>query len=149
MHTVEDERGRRYVLEKRSAESSRVRDVLTGERRHLPNERLTDVEGVDPLEAAAEGVPQPIRRLVSAVHGDRGLGLLLTLAHGPTSAAELLEATTLCESDMLGLVTSLRAADLVEETTVSGERGYALTADAREALATIQSALTPNVADPD
>jgi len=142
VHTVEDADGRRYVLVKRSRESSLVRDVETGRARYVPNddlEALRPVEGVDPLSAAASAVPPPLRRLVSAVHDDRGLGLLVALAREPRSARWLLDATEICESDLHGLVSELRAAGLVREATVAGERGYAATDEARRAVAPLLS----------
>jgi len=140
MRTVEDASGRRYLLLKRSGESSLVRDVESGEERYLPNEELSARHGVDPLSAVAEAVPAPVRRLLGAVHDDRGLGLVVTLAREPRPARALLEATDLCESDLLGLLSELRAAGLVEEATVDGERGYAATDAAREAVETLTGA---------
>ena len=134
MRTVEDESGRRYLLLKRSGESSLVRDAETGEERYVPNGELRARDGVDPLATAAAAVPAPVRRLLSAVHDDRGVGLVVELAREPRSARALLEATDLCESDLVGLLSELRAAGLVEEATVEGERGYAATEEAREAV---------------
>ena len=139
MRTVEDEAGRRYLLLKRSGESSLVRDAATGEARFLPNDDLVTLDGVDPLTAAAEAVSPHLRRLLRTVHDDRGLGLLVLLAHEPRSARALLGATDLCESDLLGMATELRAAGLIAETTVDGERGYAVTEDGREAIEQLQS----------
>ena len=140
MRTVEDEAGRRYLLLKRSGESSLVREVATGEERYVPNDDLADLDGVDPLEAAAGAVQPPLRRLVSAVHDDRGLGLLVALSREPRSARALLDATDLCESDLVGLLAELRAAGLIEEATVGGERGYAATEDTREAVEVLSGA---------
>ena len=143
MRTVEDETGRRYLLVKRSGDSSLVRDVESGEERYLPNDELTKRDGIDPLEAAAGAVPGSVRRLLTTVHDDRGLGLVITLARQPRPARALLEATDLCESDLLGLLSELRAAGMVVEETVDGERGYAATEEARravEALSAAQSA---------
>lgn len=140
MRTVEDESGRRYLLLKRSAESSLVRDVATGEERYVQNDELTELAGVDPLETAAAAVPDEVRRLVTSVHDDRGLGLLVLLAREPRPVRALLGATDLCESDLLGIATELRAAGLLEETTVDGERGYAATDDAVSALEAVRSA---------
>ena len=134
MRTVEDASGRRYLLLKRSGDSSLVRDVESGKERYVPNEELVERDGVDPLAAAAEAVPAPVRKLLSAVHDDRGLGLVVVLAREPRSARVLLEATDLCESDLLGLLSELRAAGLVEEVTVDGDRGYAATGEARRAV---------------
>ena len=132
---VRDEAGNRYVLEKQSAESSRVRDPETGERRHLPNADLDPVEGASPLQVAAEGLPTATRTLVTAVPDERALGLVVELdARGPTRVRTLLEVTGLCESDLHGLLAALVAADLLAEKSVAGERGYGTTDLASEAL---------------
>lgn len=140
MRTVEDASGRRYLLVKRSGDASLVRDAETGEEQYVPNEELTERDGVDSLEGAAVAVPAPVRRLLSSVHDDRGLGLVVALAREPRSARTLLSATDLCESDLVGLLSELRAAGLVEETTVEGERGYDVTEDARRAVETLTAA---------
>jgi hypothetical protein len=134
MQTVRDDEGNRYLLVKRSAESSRVRDPETGEERHLPNEALS-AEGVSPLVAAASGVPESVRRVLTATHDDRSLGLLVELAdRGPCAVVALLDAYDLCESDLHGLLGEFRAAGLVTETTVYGERGYDATDLTRDAV---------------
>ena len=140
MRTVEDETGRRYLLVKRSGDSSLVRDVESGEERYLPNDELTQRDGIDPLAAAAGAVPDSVRRLLTAVHDDRGLGLVIALARQPRSARALLEATDLCESDLLGLLSELRAAGMVVEATVDGERGYEATEEARRAVDALTAA---------
>lgn len=135
MRTVRDDAGNRYLLCKQSTESSRVRDPATGEERYVDNDRLTVVEGASPLATAARSVPEDVRRLVVAVRDDRALGLLVELADaGPTSVRELLAEYDLCESDLNGLLGEFRAAGLVEETTVRGERGYALGSGGHRAL---------------
>ena len=117
----------RYLLVKRSEESSRVRDPATGEERYLPNEELTVLDD-GPLETAATAVEPPLRALLRATSDDRGLGLLVELhSGGPLPVRDLMSRYDLCESDALGLVTEFRVAGLVSETTVAGERGYALT----------------------
>ncbi|WP_423751244.1 DUF7346 family protein [Salinirarus marinus] len=124
MPTVRDDAGNRYILLERSAESSRVRDPATGEERSLANDRLAFADDAA-LDVAASAVDDPIRRAVTAVHTDRALGLLLELVdRGPTSVRELLDAYDLCESDLHGLLTEFRAAGLVTECRVYGERGY-------------------------
>jgi hypothetical protein len=131
---VEDADGRRYLLVKRSGESSLVRDPTTGSEEYRPNDELTAVEASG-LELAAEAVPESIRRVLRATHNDRALGLLLTLEdRGPTGARTLLDRTDLCESDLHGLLGEFRAAGLVAETDVAGERGYETTALASEGL---------------
>lgn len=138
MRTVRDDDGERYVLLKQSGESSLVRDPETGERRHLPNESLSSVEGESPLSTTAGLVSEPVRTLVTAVPSDRALGLLLDLDdRGPLAVRTLLSTTDLCESDLHGLVAEFRAAGLLEETTVAGERGYETTETASDALTAI------------
>jgi hypothetical protein len=141
MRTVRDETGSRYLLVKRSGESSLVRDPATGRERYLPNERLTAVEGDAPLATAAAAVPSAVRRLVTAVPNDRALGLVVELVDGgPTAAVDLLADYDLCESDLHGLLSEFRAAGLVAPATVAGERGYDATPTAREAVAVLRAA---------
>lgn len=137
MRTVRDEEGRRYLLLKRSGESSLVRDPTTGAEQYLPNDRLDPVEE-SPLSAVAHAVPEPTRRILSAVHDDRSLGLLLELDYEPRSVRSLLDATDLCESDLLGLLSEFRAAGLLAEADVAGERGYRTTEIASEGLASLR-----------
>ncbi|MFC7155237.1 hypothetical protein ACFQPA_07180 [Halomarina halobia] len=135
MRTVRAADGTRYLLVRRSSESSRVRDPTTGEERYVANDRLEPVEGESALETAARAIPDPVRRLLTAVRDERGLGLLLELdRRGPIAVRDLLAAYDLCESDLLGLLTEFRAAGLVEPADVAGEPGYDATATAREAL---------------
>lgn len=135
MRTVEHD-GDRYLLVKRSGESSRVRDPETGGEQYLPNDELRALDD-GPLETAAAAVSAPLRTLVRSTHSDRGLGLLVELAREPVAAETLVDRYDLCESDALGLVTEFRAAGLVEETTVAGRRGYALTDEGEAALAAL------------
>jgi hypothetical protein len=137
MRTVEY-RGDPYLLLKQSGESSLVRDPETGDERYLPNDELT-ATGDSPLTVAARTVPTPQRRLLTAVHSERILGLLVELAdHGPLPVRELLGRYDLCESDLHGRVGELRAAGLVRETDVAGERGYETTEMADEALSALR-----------
>jgi hypothetical protein len=139
MRTVEDDEGQRYLLVKRSTESSLVRDPATGEERHLANDSLELVEDAGPLETAANGVAAPLRRVLTASHDERALGLLLELdEHGPTAVRVLLDRYDLCESDLHGIIGEFRAAGLVAEAEVPGGRGYETTADASDALATLR-----------
>lgn len=134
MQTVRDESGSVYVLLKRSSDTSRVRDPRTGEERYLPTDELELVDGRSPLESVASGVSESVRRVLSATHDDRSLGLLLSIADdGPVSVVWLLEETTLCESDLHGLLAEFRAAGLVTETDVDGRRRYKATATLEEA----------------
>ncbi|MEF8852539.1 MAG: hypothetical protein V5A28_08990 [Haloarculaceae archaeon] len=135
MRTVRDERGNRYLLIKRSGESSRVRDPETGEERHLPNDSLAVVDGESPLETASRVVPESVRTVVSATHDERALGLLLEVEErGPVGVRALLDAYDLCESDLHGLLAEFRAAGLVREVAVAGGRGYDTTEEASEGL---------------
>ncbi len=126
--------GKRYLLVKSSGESSLVRDPETGRERYLPNDELT-VTGESPLSVAASAVPEPRRRVLIAVHSEAVLGLLLELdARGPLSAREILGRYDLCESDLHGRITELRAAGLIRKADINGERGYATTGLASEGL---------------
>jgi hypothetical protein len=141
MQTVRDGDGTRYLLVKRSGSSSLVRDPRTGRERYLPNDDLETVAGDSALSVAARGVPAPVRRVVTAVHSEAGLGVLVTLVdRGPTPVRTLLDAGDLCESDMHGLLSEFRAAGLVAEATVAGERGYEPTDVASRAVATLRGA---------
>lgn len=133
---VEDDSGTRYLLLKRSSESSLVRNVETGEREHIPNDQLDGLADTSTLDAILTPVPEAVRTLLSAVHDDRALAVLLELdSAGPMGVRQLLSAYDFCESDLHGLLVELQAAGLIEETTVAGERGYAATETATEALA--------------
>jgi hypothetical protein len=135
MQTVRDADGETYLLVKRSAESSRVRDPATGAERYVDNEELSVVDGESPLATAASGVSASVRRTIRAVHDDRSLGLLAVVVdEGPLSVIELLDTADMCESDLHGTVTELRAADLIDEVDVAGRRGYEATPIAVEAL---------------
>jgi len=125
MRTVSDEDGTRYLLRKQSSDTSLVYDPETGTEQYLDNDRLAAVDGESPLVTAATAVDAPVRRLLTATHNDRSLGLLVELVdRGPCSTIELLESYNLCESDLHGLLAEFRAAGLVEEATSHGERGY-------------------------
>lgn len=140
MRTVEDDSGTRYLLLKRSTDSSLVRDPATGKERYLDNDTLSTVTDRGPLETAARGIDDPTRRLVTAVHDDRTLGLVVTLVdRGPTDVRTLLAETTLCESDLHGLLGELRAAGLIAEARIDGLRGYEATDDATAAVRALRS----------
>ncbi|GAD51353.1 hypotheical protein [Halarchaeum acidiphilum MH1-52-1] len=128
MRTVRDGDDHTYLLVKRSAESSRVRDPETGAEEYLPNEELEPADGTDPLEAAARAVPEHTRRVLTVARSERSLGLLCELhERGPLPVRTVLSEYDLCESDVHGLFTEFRAAGLVAEADVHGERGYELT----------------------
>jgi len=138
MRTVEDDDGDRYILLKESNESSLVRDPESGERRHVANDTLAPVTGESPLTTAAGAVSAPVRTLLTAVPDERALGLLLELdERGPVGVRALLEYD-LCESDLHGLLAEFRAAGLVTETEVAGERGYETTGRASTGLARLR-----------
>ena len=141
MRTVRDESGNRYLLLKESDESSKVRDPETGSETYLNNDELEPVEGASPLETTAAAVSAPVRRVLTAVRDERALGLLLELDdRGPLSVRYLLDATDLCESDLLGTLTEFRAAGLIEEARIAGERGYETTNRATAALSVVRNA---------
>lgn len=132
---VEDDSGTQYLLLKQSSESSLVRNVETGEREHIPNDELTGLDDTSTLDAILTPVPEDVQTLLSAVHDDRALAVLLELdTEGPMGVRQLLSAYDFCESDLHGLLAELQAAQLIEETTVAGERGYAATDSAATAL---------------
>jgi hypothetical protein len=136
MRVVRDETGKRYLLVSESSDASRVRDPATGAEQYIENERLTAASGAARYETLAEGVPEPVRALVTAVHDDHAIGLLLELDdRGPLAVRTLLDRSDRCESDLHGLLTELRAAGLIEPASVAGERGYETTATAATALA--------------
>lgn len=138
MRSVEHD-GERYLLVKRAGDASLVRDPETDEERYLPNDELT-VTGDSPLSVAAAAVPDGIRRVLTAVHTEESLGLLVELHdRGPLSVREILDSYDRCESDLHRLVGELRAAGLVEERDVDGRRGYGTTGLASEGLDDLRS----------
>ncbi|ERH09366.1 MAG: hypothetical protein J07HX64_01119 [halophilic archaeon J07HX64] len=131
---VRDSEGTRYILEKRSADSSRVRDPETGERLHFPNDSLEPVDA-SPLNVATDALSGEAVTLVTRVPNERALGLLVDLdERGPTGVRRLLDVTDLCEGDLHGLLAALQAGGLLAEVTVAGERGYETTETASAAL---------------
>lgn len=149
MQTVRDADGETYLLVKRSAGSSRIRDPATGEERDVDNADLTVVDGESPLATAASGVPASVRRTMGAVHDDRSLGLLAMIVdEGSISAIDLLDTAELCESDLHGTVTELRAAGLVteiDEVDVAERRGYEATELAVDAIELLRSGSADDV----
>ena len=141
MRTVRDDEGRRYHLLQESTDSSLVRDVDTGETRYLENDRLELESGESPLETAAHSVPEPARRVLTAVRDERSLGLLVELVdRGPLPVRTLLTAYDYCESDLHALLVEFQYAGLVEERSVGDERGYGATTVAQEGVSTIRNA---------
>ncbi len=134
MQTVRDDAGRRYLLLKRSAEACLVRDPDTDERRYIETERLTPI-GQSPLVTAAEHISTETRRRLAVGPDERGVGLVSELdRRGPLAVRTLLVEYDVCESDLHGMLGELRAAGVVKETSVAGERGYRLTDAAQEIL---------------
>ncbi|MFQ3294757.1 MAG: hypothetical protein ACI9PP_000616 [Halobacteriales archaeon] len=140
MRIVRDESGKEYVLLERSDDGSRVRDPETGTECVVENDRFEPIEGASPLETIAAGVSKPVRRITTAVHDDRSLGMLIDLVdRGPLAVRTLLDVDDFCESDLHGLLGEFRAAGLVTEVSVAGERGYDATDLARDGVAVIRS----------
>lgn len=142
MKSVQDDTGRRYLLLKRSDSASLVRDPENGNECYIQNDRLEVVDEESPLETAARSVGDPVLTLLTNVHDEETLGLLVELAErGPLGVRTLLDGYDFCESDLHGRLTVLTAAGLLEETDVAGERGYRLTEDCETALETIRPSL--------
>lgn len=140
MKTVQDDAGKRYLLLKRSDSASLVRDPTTGNECYIRNDRLESVEDESPLETTAGTVSDPVRTLLTNVHDEETLGLLVELAdRGPLGVRTLLEADDCCESDLHGRLTVLTTAGLLEETEVAGERGYRVTETCETALEVIRT----------
>ena len=140
MKSVQDDTGKRYLLLKRSEHASLVRDPRNGNECYVQNDRLEDLDE-SPLETAARTVDDPVRTLLTAVHDESTLGLLIELAEqGPLGVRTILDAYDFCESDLHGRLTVLTAAGLLAETEVAGERGYRITDDCERALEAIRSA---------
>lgn len=140
MRSVETPDGERHVLLSSTDGTARVRDPVTGVERTVD---AADVELIEesPLSIAAGGVPSAVRRAITAVHDERTLGVLVTLVDdGPTAVVDLLSYAGLCESDFNGLFGELRAAGLVSECRVAGERGYEATETAEEAVELLRGA---------
>lgn len=138
MRTVEDAAGDRYLLLEQSGDTWLVLDPETGSRRHLPAAALSVVGGEAPLETAARAVPEAVRRDLDHP-SDRAVGLLAEIRRRePVGVRGLLGDYDLCESDLHGLLAEFRAAGLVAETDVAGERGYHVTDLARDGLAVLR-----------
>ncbi|WP_135829176.1 DUF7346 family protein [Halorussus halobius] len=138
MRTVRDGSGETYLVVTESSDACKVRDPETGEEGYRDRDELEPVAGESPLATSARAVPEPVRRVLTAAPDERALGLLVELhERGPLSVRYLLDATDLCESDLLGLLTEFRAAGLLAESAVAGERGYATTELADDGLASL------------
>jgi hypothetical protein len=140
MRTVEDDTGRRYLLLKRSDSASLVRDPANGNECYVRNDRLETVDEESPLETATRCVDGSLLTLLTNVHDEETLGLLIELAErGPLGVRTLLDTAGVCESDLHGRLTVLTAAGLLEETDVAGERGYRVTEECAAALEVVRS----------
>ncbi|WP_323675139.1 hypothetical protein [Halorubellus sp. PRR65] len=140
MRTVEGPDGASLLVRKTSGDSLLVADPETGEERYVARADVTELDGESALATAANAVPAATRRVLSAVHDDESLGLLLEIAdRGPLPAVALLDDYDRCESDLHGLLTEFRAAGLVDEARVHGERGYDATTVARDGLEPLRS----------
>ncbi|WP_312909660.1 DUF7346 family protein [Natronosalvus caseinilyticus] len=135
MKPVRGDDGTRYLLVKRSSDSSLVRDPTTGEERYVANDRLEALPEESALELAAQAVDDDVRPLLLSIHDERTLGLVLEIAgRGPLGVREILEYSDFCESDLHGRLTVLTAGGVLEETEVGGERGYAISESASRGL---------------
>ncbi|RQG90106.1 hypothetical protein EA462_08905 [Natrarchaeobius halalkaliphilus] len=140
MKTVQDDTGKRYLLLKQSEHASLVRDPQNGNECYVRNDRLETVDDATALETAARTIPDPHRRLLTTVHDEETLGLLIELSErGPIDVRTLLDRYTLCESDLHGRLTVLTSAGLLAETAVAGEPAYQLTESCRTALETFRT----------
>ena len=141
METVRDRSGTRYLLVKRSAESSRVRDPRTGEERYVRNDDL-EPSDESALLAAGRATPTAVRQDpdLRGVGDERTLGLLREIARRePVGVLTLLDSYDLCESDLHGSLAELRAAGLIEPADLDGitladDRGYRTTERTRAAF---------------
>ncbi|WP_136687962.1 DUF7346 family protein [Halorhabdus amylolytica] len=140
MRTVQDGDGKTYLLLKRSDSEWLIRDPETDQETYRPPADLEMLDEESPLSVAAKAVSQPLRRVLTAVRTERSLGLLLELERdGPLSVRAMLDRFEYCESDLHGQLAEFRAAGLIEERRVTGERGYGTTETASDALETLEA----------
>lgn len=138
MRTVRADDGFRYLLQKRSGDASLVCDPATGEEQYIDTDQLELCDGIPPLEMIGATVPDHSREEIG-VSEDRALGLLVVIdRHDPIAAVDLIEFTELCESDLNGLLTELRAGGLVESVS-DPVLGYELTPRARSNVSSAHS----------
>lgn len=141
MRTVRDGDGTELFLVKASSDASLVEHPATGDQYYVPNDRLSSVSGPSLLQTAATVLPESPPDALATVHDDRALGLLVELHdRGPLAIRAILDRYDLCESDVHGVTGELRAASLIESTSVGGEPGYELTHAATEALTALFTA---------
>lgn len=138
MRVVRDDDGRRYPVLERREESIVVRDPSTGERRSLSADEVEPVDA-DALRVAAADLPAAARRDFADVRDERALGLLAELVdRGPLPVREVLGTYDVCESDLHGIAAEFRAAGLLQEVDIDGERGYAASEAGHSAVAAIR-----------
>ncbi|WP_229115562.1 DUF7346 family protein [Halapricum desulfuricans] len=132
MRLVSD--GETYGILQRTGESAcRIRELPEGTVTTRP---CSELSPVDPREFA-DGLEIVPGDSGSRDRAERALALVLELAvGGPASARQLLDRFDACESELNGTASELRAAGLIEPTTVHGQRGYRTTDAARDAIAT-------------
>lgn len=114
MRLVEDRDGRRFALVKRSGSSSLLLDLETGQRTYRENLQLTAVDGDGPLDRGAD---------------EEIAGLIDILEDGPVPIREVIDRTTVCESDLYAIRRELEVADVLTEVEVDGERCWVLAGD--------------------
>ncbi len=120
-----------YVLQRSNGEVCRLRDLSEGTTTARPCSDLTPISPAEFVEARDADIDVSGPREQS----ERAVALAAELAvAGPTSARALLDRFDACESDIHGATTELRAAGLIEPTTVHGERGYRATEQVSDAL---------------
>jgi hypothetical protein len=141
MRTVYHADGTQYLLCKESSESSLIRDPRSGEEKYVSNEELTIADTDDsPLVAAASGVPETVRTVLIASHGEDALGLLIELTDREgLSIVSMLDAYDYCESELNGQLAEFRAAGLITEIEIYGERGYGPTEMTKTAIESLRS----------
>ncbi|MCU4718260.1 DUF7346 family protein [Halapricum hydrolyticum] len=132
MRLVSD--GEAYCIHRRSSGGEcRVRELSDGAVTTRPCSELTPV---DP-GGFAERFDVPIGVSGPRERSGRALALLLELAiGGAASVRQLLDRFDACESELHGTATELRAAGLIETTTVHGQRGYRATEATRDEIST-------------
>ncbi|MFB6253965.1 MAG: hypothetical protein ABEI06_05095 [Halobacteriaceae archaeon] len=134
MQPVKHLSGEVYLLIKESKESSKVRHPKTGEITHFPTEELEKMSQ-SPLKIATNPVPDTVMFLITTVHSQEGMGLLIELyTRGPLSTKRLLDDYQMCESNLNALLNDLKVGNLIKETEIHNEPGYKLTSKTEQAL---------------
>jgi hypothetical protein len=122
---------RYYILQRVFGDDCHVRTLPSGETTTMLAASLSPAD----IEAALETVDDGLAD--ERVGSNAAAGLLLELVvDGPASARGLLDRFDVCESDLHGTVAELRAAGLLEPTTVHGQRGYRAIIDGSQRVET-------------